>query len=519
MIQSIVITHPYLAEEWHYEKNNELGIDIEKCTRGLRIIVWWKCKINPCGCHIWQASIKDRVHKGNKCPYCINRKICRHNSLAAKYPQLLEEWDYEKNIVKPDEIAPGTGARIFWVCKVNPCGCHKWNTCATSRTRATKTCVKGRIRGSTKCPFCTGTKVCKHSSLAGKFPELMVEWDYEKNSINPEKVGPYCNDTAYWICKSNPCGCHKWENQICNRTGQGAGCPYCSNHKMCLHNNFAYQYPNLLLEWDYEMNEVNPYEIAPKSDLKVWWICSKNPCGCHKWSTILNNRTIRNCNCPYCSGRKTCSHSSFAIKYPNLLTEWDYKRNSIDPYTIDIRSTLYVYWICSKNRDHKWKCILYSRVNHKTGCPRCKRSKGEFAIVNFFKQKYNVEVQEQYRNELCYDIALLPFDIYVEQFNLLIEFDGEHHFIENSYYNHKNHNFADRIMKDQIKTAFAVFYSFSLLRIAYTDIDRVDELIEKIISKIQITRQRCIKFSNKELYKDHIKLINNMMKFAVLDLK
>ena len=58
---------PSLAEEWNYEKNNELSpADV---TQNSNKRVWWKCSEG----HEWEATINNRS-KGNRCPICRRNK-------------------------------------------------------------------------------------------------------------------------------------------------------------------------------------------------------------------------------------------------------------------------------------------------------------------------------------------------------------------------------------------------------------------------------------------------------------
>lgn len=85
-------THKKLIDaEWDYEKNNKLGLDPTKLTYGSGKKVWWKCKNG----HEWKASCLNRRETG--CPYCAGRKICTDNCLLTTHPNLLKEWNYEKN--------------------------------------------------------------------------------------------------------------------------------------------------------------------------------------------------------------------------------------------------------------------------------------------------------------------------------------------------------------------------------------------------------------------------------------
>ena len=62
--------------------------------------------------------------------------------LSVERPDLLAEWDYEKNalVCSPDEIATCSNKKVWWRCSFG----HSW--------QAT---VNNRING-TGCPYCSG---------------------------------------------------------------------------------------------------------------------------------------------------------------------------------------------------------------------------------------------------------------------------------------------------------------------------------------------------------------------------
>ena len=47
--------------------------------------------------HEWEAKVVDRAIGGNGCPCCLGRKLSITNSLATKYPELIDEWHQDKN--------------------------------------------------------------------------------------------------------------------------------------------------------------------------------------------------------------------------------------------------------------------------------------------------------------------------------------------------------------------------------------------------------------------------------------
>lgn len=133
--------------EWNYEKNQSL--DPNTLTRVSGKKVWWKC--NKCG-HQWEAIISNRVKRGSGCPICkkellaaaqIRAALKKTGSIKLTHPQLLKDWDYEKNIITPDQITIGSDRKVWWKC--HNCG-HNWEESPNSRIKKNK-----EIR---KCPNC-----------------------------------------------------------------------------------------------------------------------------------------------------------------------------------------------------------------------------------------------------------------------------------------------------------------------------------------------------------------------------
>ena len=66
--KSLLKTHPDLASEWDYEKNNPLKP--EDVTYGSKKLVWWLCKKG----HSYESKPNSRTSRGDGCPYCSGRR-------------------------------------------------------------------------------------------------------------------------------------------------------------------------------------------------------------------------------------------------------------------------------------------------------------------------------------------------------------------------------------------------------------------------------------------------------------
>ena len=73
------------------------------------------------------------------------------------------------------------------------------------------------------------------------------------------------------------------------RAAEGLGCPYCSGHRvLASFNDLASQHPELLAEWDWELNgDLRPDGIFSGSARRVWWRCGRG----HAWQISAYNRT------------------------------------------------------------------------------------------------------------------------------------------------------------------------------------------------------------------------------------
>jgi len=124
-------------------------------------------------------------------------------------------------------------------------------------------------------------------------------------------------------------------------------------------------------EWHPARNQgVKFDDLSAKSNLKVWWLCSKN--AKHEWQTRFRNRLISGYGCPYCSGRKVLREDSFGARYPKILAEWHPTKNGpLDPFSFRPKSNKRVWWQCQTPYKHEWRAEVGNRVINGSGCQQC----------------------------------------------------------------------------------------------------------------------------------------------------
>ena len=283
-------------------------------------------------------------------------------TLFEEFPELVKEWDYDKNNpegVFPSDITRGSHKVVWWRCRKG----HSWMAHIYHRTAG-----KG-------CPYCSGKKVLiGYNDLASKAPWLSGEWDYEKNNgISPETVTYGSNRKVWWKCRNG----HSWLADISHRYG-GNGCPYCSGRKVWAgYNDFASVYPSCAKEWDSVKNEgMLPSMVAHKSNRKVWWKCRRG----HSWQALVSDRASGK-GCPYCSGRYAIpGYNDLGTVNKPLAAEWDYDKNGEAlPKDFTQGSNKKVWWRC--NAGHSWKAAIYSRNGGHRNCPYCS-GKRVLAVYN-----------------------------------------------------------------------------------------------------------------------------------------
>lgn len=168
--------------------------------------------------HTYRFTVKNRTKKDTGCPVC--------RSIFHLYPGLAAEWS-EDNPKTAQQVTPGSQRYVNWVCSLG----HTYDASPYSRFRGDG------------CPYCSGHRVLTgFNDLATTHPELLTEWDTDKNDKSPNEISFGSAYKAHWICEAG----HEWDAPLCNRT-KGSGCPECCDSgKSQIEQRLANQLSNLL---------------------------------------------------------------------------------------------------------------------------------------------------------------------------------------------------------------------------------------------------------------------------------
>lgn len=262
------------------------------------------------------------------------------------------------------------------------------------------------------------------NSLADLFPQLASEWDYDKNApLTPHDVTPGQHKNVYWKC---PICKQSYPAQISNRTSPSRKkktkkCPVCLGRTIIPgFNSLKALFPDIVSnEWDYDLNSVNPDELAPHTNKVFYWKCLK---GHPSYKASVNNKTSKTGgNCPYCSHQKFSPENSLLNLQPDLNIDWDYEANGEDkPGNVFAFSNKLYSWKCHLC-GHRWEATPNNRSNGR-GCPNCKKG----AQTSFPEQVIFHYAHEAFPDAInrfkLYDDEI---DIYLPSLNVGIEYDGE----------------------------------------------------------------------------------------------
>ena len=201
--KSLGVKDKFLSIQWDYFKNNWLTpFDVFHKSR---MRAWWICSNG----HSFSSRIDSLASNKNtekeKCPYCSKKKISYENSLKFLFPKIAEE------VVGLDTslLFAYSSEKVKFCCRNG----HEWVSKISDRTN----------RGN-GCPFCSGRKINDDNSLLKLFPLLCDEWDYGKNTLDPNKISPWTHQYAWWKCNKS---FYSWESQVNGRNVLGRKCPMC----------------------------------------------------------------------------------------------------------------------------------------------------------------------------------------------------------------------------------------------------------------------------------------------------
>jgi len=113
------------------------------------------------------------------------------------------------------------------------------------------------------------------------------------------------------------------------------------------------------------------------------------------------------------------------------------------------------------------------------------RSFGEYYIKQFLEYN-NINYMKEKTFSDCLNLKnnKLRFDFYLVDYNILIEFQGKHHYMPVNKYNRAKRVYNKTVLHDQIKRQYCEDNEITLIEISYLDLGNIFDVLIEELNKI-----------------------------------
>ena len=299
------------------------------------------------------------------------------------------------------------------------------------------------------CKLCACEKISKANrathdkyvqDLAIKNPIIEVIGEY----INAKtKILHHClRHDVYWDVTPDDvlhgCGCKQCRDEKYNKSRS-------KSHEQYIHEVEIIN-PDIVVIGQYAGNKI-PIEHYCKVHNVFWSI---SPDG------ILSGYGCRECRKEKIAYKKSKTHEQYVAELAIINPDIEV----VEKY---IGANTQILHRC-KIDGYEWLAQPANILNG-CGCPQCKESGGERKVRQWL-QNHGIEYIYQKTFIDCKDQKQLPFDFYLPDFNVCIEYDGEQHFRPVDLWG-GDESFKRLQLHDSIKTEYCQDNNIHLLRIPY----------------------------------------------------
>ncbi len=357
--KSILKKKSELAKLWHPTKNGKLKPS--EVNAGSRKTCWFLCKKG----HEFKISPKEKGYYFT-CPYCSGHKITWDNNLEYLYPDIVSQWHPTKNKKKPNLVSPGSHHKAWWICKKN---------------HILKIPIRYKVKNPSACPKCysqiSKVQLKVYSELKFIFKDIKIKEIINKTEIDiyiPTKKLALEYDGSFFHKKN--LDRDKKKNKYLKTLSidliriREKPLKKISKNDILVSQNALYKKDiNSLILRILKIKKINP---KIKSKIKIY-LKAKKFLMEKEYLKLLNNYP------------NPMLENSLEYKFPNLIEEWDFKKNkNISPNLFSYGSKEKVWWICKK-AGHSWKTTISDRTGKKkVGCRICNQinMKERFLAIN-----------------------------------------------------------------------------------------------------------------------------------------
>jgi hypothetical protein len=307
-----------------------------------------------------------------------------------------------------------------------------------------------------------------------------------------EKAFRLCDDNEYinahenlkFYCKN----CDDIFFMSWNHILSGRNCAVCAGQQTGEKHSLVHLRPDLMEEWNYQKNEISPYDVSLYSGQRVWWVCQD--CGYDEWIAAIANRTSAGTGCPACSNppKVVTDRNRLSMLYPEISDEWHPTKNgSLTPNDVPYACNNKVWWLCS-DCGNEWKTEISNRTKGK-GCKRCASSKGEKEIERILDLYGIAYIREKHLDGCIYK-GQLRFDFVLPDFNCVIEYNGIHHYRPTDYAGYGDEwarsQFEETKIRDNIKRSYCYKNNIEYIEISYLEKSRIEDILVNLFGLVDV---------------------------------
>ena len=383
----------------------------------------------------------------NKYKLLMVRKYTLEIFLERAHQVHGDKYDYSQ--IKEEDIK-GAYAKVLPLCRT--CD-YQWPVT-----------IHSHINGKSGCPSCSGNVPWVLTYFLERARQVHGD-KYDYSNIKEEDIkGAYTKVLP--ICRT--CD-YQWPVTIHSHINGKYGCPNCAGKA-----------PWTLTRFLERGNEIhgNKYDYSQIKEKDINGYESKIPITCrtciYRWFSTINNHISGKYGCPNCAGNAPWTLARFLERSNEIHgNKYDYSNIKEE----DINGCESKVPLTCRTCEYQWYPSIGSHINQKTGCPSCRRSKGELAVADYLK-KLSLPFTAEYTIE---SLPKKRYDFFTTFNNkkYLIEFDGQQHFEFVPFFHSSEREFIDRQETDITKTQKALDEDYKVIRIAYTRVDDVNNILDE----------------------------------------
>lgn len=217
-----------------------------------------------------------------------------------------------------------------------------------------------------------------------------------------------------------------------------------------------------------KFNRLTVIEEAPTRNKKTFWLCQ---CDCGNILEVradqLKSGNTKSCGCLNTETRSKLGKS----RIQDISGQKFGKLTAIKRLQTRQNKNLGYDWECLCDcGNHTIVPITYLKNNNTLSCGCLKDSCGEQQIASLLiKLNIKFETQKSFSTLYSKKNRKLKYDFYLPKQNILIEFDGQQHYLKTNY------SSEDGLINDQIKNKWSLTHNIPLYRIPYSELNKIEK--------------------------------------------